>query len=72
MPFHNGENQYDNACKVLAGTWNLVSTQCIWGIPGGSNGKEPFCQHRRHERHGFDPWVGKIPYSFGIAWWLRQ
>ena len=23
--------------------------------------KESTCQCRRHKRHGFDPWVGKIP-----------
>ena len=26
------------------------------------SGKEPACQCRRHEGHGFDPWVGKIPW----------
>ena len=30
--------------------------------PGGASGKEPTCQCRRHKRHGFDPWVGKIPW----------
>ena len=34
----------------------------IWGFSGGSAGKEPACQCRRHRRHGFDPWVGKIPW----------
>ena len=29
------------------------------GFPGGANGKESSCQSRRH---GFDPWVGKIPW----------
>ena len=29
---------------------------------GGAHGKEPACQCRRHKRHGFDPWVGKIPW----------
>ena len=24
------------------------------------SGKESACQCRRHKRHGFDPWVGKI------------
>ena len=28
------------------------------GIPGGLSGKESACRFRRH---GFDPWVGKIP-----------
>ena len=25
--------------------------------------KEPACQCGRHKRHGFDPWVGKIPWG---------
>ena len=32
------------------------------GLPGGTGGKEPACQCKRHKRHGFDPWVGKIPW----------
>ena len=31
------------------------------GFPGGLSGKESTCQCRRCRRHGFDPWVGKIP-----------
>ena len=31
-------------------------------FPRGSAGKEPACQCRRHRRHGFNPWVGKIPW----------
>ena len=31
-------------------------------FPGGASGKEPACQCRRCKRHGFDPWVGKIPW----------
>ena len=31
-------------------------------FPGGTGGKEPTCQCRRHERFGFSPWVGKIPW----------
>ena len=27
-----------------------------------TTGKEPACQCRSHKRHGFDPWVGKIPW----------
>ena len=27
-------------------------------VPGGTSGKESTCQCRRH---GFNPWVGKIP-----------
>ena len=32
------------------------------GFPGGASVKEPACQCRKHKRHGFDPWVGKIPW----------
>ena len=31
-------------------------------FPGGTSGKEPACQCRRHKRHEFNPWVGKIPW----------
>ena len=31
------------------------------GIPGGTSSKESICQCRR-QRHGFDAWVGKIPW----------
>jgi len=31
------------------------------GFLGGISGKELDCQCRRHKKHGFDPWVGKIP-----------
>ena len=33
-----------------------------WGYPGGASGKESTCQCRRHKRHRFDPWLGKIPW----------
>ena len=33
------------------------------GAPqSGASGKEPSCQSRRFKRHGFDPWVGAIPW----------
>ena len=32
------------------------------GFPGGASGKESTCQGRRHKRHGFDPWIRKIPW----------
>ena len=31
------------------------------GFPGGTSGKEPACQCRKHKRCKLDPWVGKIP-----------
>ena len=33
------------------------------GFPGGASDKESACQCRRHKRLGFNPWVGKIPWS---------
>ena len=32
-------------------------------VPGWCGGKESACQHRRHKRHRFNPWVRKIPWS---------
>ena len=32
------------------------------GLPRWLNGKELACQCRRRKRHGFDPWVRKIPW----------
>ena len=32
------------------------------GFPVGARGKEPAQQCRRHKRHGFFPWAGKIPW----------
>ena len=37
--------------------WNYEKS-----FPVGTNGKESTCQCRRHKRHGFDSWVGKIPW----------
>ena len=32
------------------------------GSAGGTSGKEPAYQRRRHKRCGFNPWVGKMPW----------
>ena len=32
------------------------------GFPGSASGKEPTYQCRRHKKHGFDPWIRKIPW----------
>ena len=32
----------------------------VHGLLRWHSGKESACQCRRHRRHGFDPWVGKI------------
>ena len=33
------------------------------GLPEWLSSKDPACQCRRHRRRGFNPWVGKIPWS---------
>ena len=33
------------------------------GLPRRLSGKESTCQCSRRKRHGFDPWVRKIPWS---------
>ena len=40
----------------------MGDSRCKEGFPGGANYKESACHCRRHKRHGFDPWVGKIPW----------
>ena len=55
-------------CVILAasrGSFLFFSNQ--YSLPFcksvSASGKESTCQHRRHERRGFDLWVGKIPWS---------
>ena len=52
-------------CVCVLQEWDCQGDFLIWcdpmGFPGGTSGKEPTCQCRRLKRHGFDPWVGKIP-----------
>ena len=36
--------------------------QGVYGLPKWHGGNEPACQCRRQKRHGFHPWVGKIPW----------
>ena len=45
-----------------------IYTPLYMSFPGGTSGKEPACQCRRHKRYGFNPWVRKIPYR--RAWLL--
>ena len=40
----------------------IPSLQIVMGFPGCVIGKEPPCHCRWDKRHGFDPWVGKIPW----------
>ena len=40
----------------------LSGIRCWVGFLGGTSGKEPTCQCKRHKRRRFDSWVGKIPW----------
>ena len=42
--------------------FGLISIEVSPGFPGGTGGKEPICQCKRHKTRGFDPWVRKIPW----------
>ena len=44
------------------GISNCAYFMIMNGFPGGASGNEPACTCRRHKRHEFDPWVGKIPW----------
>ena len=41
---------------------NLGLKKDLPTVSGGTSGKEPTCQCRRHKRCRFDPWVRKIPW----------
>ena len=44
--------------------WVCLVGLCFRGafFSDGASGKEPACHCRRCQRHGFNPWVGKIPW----------
>ena len=42
------------------GIWTRMGVRA--GFLGGTRDKESTCQYRRHKKHVFDPWVGKIPW----------
>ena len=46
--------------KALSECVRFIEYLLDVGFPGGTSGKEPACQHRRHKKRGFSPWVGKV------------
>ena len=48
--------------SISACMHSTVLRVCLLGFPGGTKGKEPNCQCRRHKSHLLDPWVWKIPW----------
>ena len=47
------------ATKKYPSTFFKKEVKPVFGLVG----KESACQCRRHKRHGFDPWVRKIPWK---------
>ena len=52
-----------NCSSWFKSFWNIIFDIILLGLPRGASGKESACQCRRHKRHRFDPWVGKIPWK---------
>ena len=49
--------------NVVAGCKELKRMCIQKHFPGGTSGKEPTCQCRRHRRCEFNSWIGKIPWK---------
>ena len=62
FPFsQSSESSSLNSLSYGGVTSSFMPTH-ILSFPGSTSGKGPACQCRRYKRHGFDPWVGKIPW----------
>ena len=58
-----GDGQGGLACCDSWGREESDTTERLnWTEPIKTSGKEPIYQCRRHKRHGFDHWVGEIPW----------
>ena len=60
--FRNADSHVWVSLSPWGGTLELAFLSLflvVLAFPGGSSGKEPTCQGRRHRFH---PWVGKIPW----------
>ena len=49
-------------CSKEAATDNKRRVYCVLGLPRWCSGKESIYRCRRCKRHGFHPWVWKIPW----------
>ena len=56
---HCGLQWWTPKSTIKTGRW----PRCR-GFPGDTRGREPACQCGRRKRHGFDLWVGKIPWRW--------
>ena len=56
-------HHYFRGCRVFSFLSFFASNYpVVSGFPGGASGEESTCQGRRFKRHGFNPWVRKIPW----------
>ena len=60
---------YQGGGDLIECVWMCSSSAIFWksfrrigDFPGSASGKESTCQCRSWDRHGFDPWVRKIPW----------
>ena len=54
---------HNNVDINLLSTYYMLHPVYILEFPWWFHGKESTCQYRRRKRHGFDPWVRKIPWK---------
>ena len=48
--------------RVQRKRWSFLLIPLCHGLPKWLSGEEPACQCRRCRRHGFNPWIRKIPW----------
>ena len=64
LPLYSGPHPWvHHLARAPQPQWWCISFQ---GLPGGASGKESAWPRGRPKRHGFHPWVGKIPWR--SAW----
>ena len=57
------QQKFSNTAGINAQWYWYHGKQLSSFFPSGTSGKESACQRNRLRKHGFDPWVGKIPWS---------
>ena len=63
--FNESNTEFITTVSLSRTLTHLIFQRTQWSrhrLSRGLSGKAPARQCRRHKRHGFDPWVGKIPW----------